>query len=175
MNTKLLGCGFACAVALAASAGAQTPPQTPPAQPPAGEARMATTGTVTVEGCLFKEVDAPGRTPPEGMRQKAETDNDYVLAPTKMIKGDAPAAKGSPAASPGTSPTGTSGVTTSGLMYEVQGLDKGKLAPHAGHRVQIDGTFENIERVGAPISYANDLVDLRATAIRMIAADCAGK
>jgi hypothetical protein len=69
-------------------------------------------------------------------------------------------------------------------MYEVHGLDD--LDDHAGQRVQIDGTFENVEdareasREAAASGTADDaqeaaedLVELRGTAIRQVAGSCA--
>ena len=182
MNRRLLGCGFACVVAVGATAYAQTPTtQAPPAQqqPPMtrpaepGAAAQAMGGTVTIEGCVVREVDAPGRTPPPEMQSRANTDDDYILTETKVVKGSAPgtAAMNPPA----DKPTGTSGVIGSALMYEIDELDKGQLKENIGKRVQIEGILEHPERAGNPVSYANDLVDLKATSIRAVEGTCAVK
>jgi len=72
-------------------------------------------------------------------------------------------------------PTGTSGVAGSALMYEIDDLDKGQLKEQIGKRVQIEGTLEHPERAGNPVSYANDLVELKAKSIRAVEGTCAAK
>lgn len=180
MTRRALGCGFLCAAALTASVAAQSPAQTQPAQtaPPQTSASapapsVAPAGVVSVEGCLFQEADVPGRRPPEEMRAQVKADDDYVLAMTKVIKGSAP----SPAPSrPDDTPTGTSGVTAAAaLMYEIEGLEKAQLREHVGRRVQIDGSFENLDRAKNPVSFATDLVELRGISIRPVAGECPTK
>jgi hypothetical protein len=151
------------------------------------EAQTPQTGTstaaaVTVEGCLVREAQVPGREP--NIAEKAGIAEDYILTATKMIKGTAPAKR---AAKTGTAdrpagmadtPTGTAG---KGMfpMYEVVGLDDEKLKPHLGQRVQIEGTFENLDEAapgGARTeSRVEDLVELRGTTIRQVAGDCPAK
>ena len=96
-------------------------------------------------------------------------DEDYILTSTKMIKGAAPA----PAAEarPADMPTGTSGT---GPMYEIKGIDDEQLKQHVGHRVQIEGTFENIERAQTS-SPGEHLAEIRGTSIRQVAGDCHAK
>ena len=185
MNRRLLGCGFACVVAVGATAYAQTPAtQAPPAQqqptatrPAEPGASAQAMGTVTVEGCVVREVDAPGRIPPPEMQSRANTDDDYILTETKVVKGSAAGSAPGTAAinPPADKPTGTSGVIGSALMYEIDELDKGQLKEHIGKRVQIEGVFEHPERAGNPVSYANDLVELKATSIRAVEGTCAAK
>ena len=140
MSRRFLGCGFAVAVALSSTALAQNPTtQPPPAQQqppmtrPAEPAKAAgATGTpVTIEGCVVREVDAPGRTPPPEMQSRANTDDDYILTETKVITG---ATSGAAAATNPSAdrPTGTSGMAGSALMYEIDELDKGQLKEHIG-------------------------------------------
>ena len=182
MNRRFLGCGFAVAVALSSTALAQTATtQPPPAQQPPPMARPAepakpagATGTpVTIEGCVVREVDAPGRTPPPEMQSRANTDDDYILTETKVITGAAPG--GATMNPPAERPTGTSGVAGSALMYEIDELDKGQLKEHIGKRVRIEGVLEHAERAGNPVSYANDLVELKGTSIRAVEGTCAVK
>ena len=181
MSRRFLGCGFAVAVALSSTALAQNPTtQPPPAQQPTPMARPSEPGkttqamgaAVTVEGCVVREVDAPGRTPPPEMQSRANTDDDYILTETKVVKGSAPTAA---MTRPSDSPTGTSGMAGTALMYEIDELDKGQLKNHIGKRVQIEGTLEHPERAGNPVSYANDLVELKATSIRAVEGTCAAK
>jgi hypothetical protein len=163
---------MACAAALTVSLSAQNPPQqSPPSS--ATQDRPVVGETVTVEGCLFKEIDVPGRTPPAGEQSRVIRDNDYVLADTKMIKGAGPAAPTS--AQPADRPTGTSGIVTSGSMFKVEEIDLGQLEQHAGQRVQIDGVFQHLDRASAPVSAGNDLVKLRGTAMRKVAGECPRK
>ena len=169
MRNYLVGCTLASALAIATVA-AQEPPRTPPPAVPAAQdaARM-----VTVEGCLMREADIPGRKP--NVAERAGIAEDYLLASTKMIKGSAPARAGTSQPKAGEA-VGTSGTRGALAMYEVAGIDDIDLKKHLGRRVQIDGTFENIDRAqAAPESKtpADDLVELRGIAIRPVAGDCA--
>jgi len=75
-------------MAVGSAAYAQSVPK--PAGASAGQNAGA---SVTVEGCVMKEVDVPTRKPPENLRAQAEADDDYVLTSTKPdlveIKGTA--------------------------------------------------------------------------------------
>ncbi len=168
MSRKIFGSG--CALLLAstvfASAQSQPYPQSTASAPQAS-------ATVTVEGCLFREADVPGRQPPEGDRERVKRDDDYVLANAKMIKGSAPPAPSAPARED--TPTGTSSVTSAPRMYKVEEIDKDQLEQHKGSRVQIDGVLSNTEMAGNPVSPAMDLVKIRGTAIRAVTGDCASK
>ncbi len=172
MSRYLLGCTLAGALALSPSLRAQDPPKPqpeptrPPAAAPAPSQDMAK--TVTVEGCLVREADVPGRKP--NITERAGVAEDFILTSTKIVKGSAPSAG---AAKPGDTPTGTSG--TRALMYEVEGIDNDNLKQHAGKRVQIEGTFENAERAAAQTSPTADLVQLRGTVIRPATGDCPAK
>lgn len=130
---------------------------------------------VTVEGCLMREADVPGRQP--NMAERAGVTEDYILTNTKMIKGSAPAS-GAAQAEPGDTPTGTSGSATA--MYEVEGIDDDMLKTHVGHRVQIDGMFEEVDQEEANPQQEqetsdDDLVEIRATAIRQVPGSCPAK
>jgi hypothetical protein len=87
-----------------------------------------------------------------------------------MIKGTAPASSASQPR-PGETPTGTTGARASSLMFDVKGIDKDDLSKNSGRRVQIDGTFQNVERARSA-SPSADLVELHGTAIRPIAGEC---
>ena len=90
--TRVVGCGAACIVALTASLAAQNPPSQPQPKPtpnptsptypqpaPSRPAAESQAPMVTVEGCLYREVEVPGRAIPEADWQRVNTDNDYVL------------------------------------------------------------------------------------------------
>jgi hypothetical protein len=52
------------------------------------------------------------------------------------------------------------------------------LKQKVGRRVQLEGTFENVDRSSAtpePGTPADDLVEIRATTIRQVAGTCAAK
>jgi len=181
--TRILGCCAACALALTASLGAQTPQtnpsQTKPAtnppsptypQPAPTPASPAQAAAVTIEGCLYREVEVPGRNIPEAMWSRVNTDDDYVLADTRVVQGTAPTI----AAKPGATPTGTSGADARPIMFKIDTAHKAKLelAKHSGKRVQIDGTLEHLDRASAEVSAAIDLVELKGTAIRPAAGEC---
>jgi hypothetical protein len=172
---------LAGALAVTASVAAQNPPQTPPAQQPPATRTPATqdnadraTAPVTVEGCLLREEDVPGREP--NVAERAGIGEDFILTQSKVIKGTAPSRTAS-TAKPGEA-VGTSGTKPS-MMFEVEGISGADLKKHAGHRVQIDGTFENIDNAAKPAESktpADDLPEIRGVAIRQVAGECpAGK
>jgi len=170
MSRYLIGCAFAGVVAFSAAAAAQDPPpRTPPQTPPAtGTSASQSARTVTVEGCLMREADVPGRKP--NVAERAGMGEDYILTSTKVVKGSAPSAAG---AKGDDKPTGTAGMRA---MYEVSGIEGDQLKQHAGQRVQIDGMFENADRAtGAGQTASDDLVELRGTTIRKVAGECPAK
>jgi len=112
---------------------------------------------VTVEGCVMREADVPGRKP--NVAERAGIAEDYILTNSKMIKGSAPGA--TPA--------------KQNVMFEIEGIDEARLKQNVGRRVQLDGAFENVDRSRAapePGTPADDLVEIRATSIRQVAGDC---
>jgi hypothetical protein len=139
--TFMLGCTLTVGLALGETAGAQygTP-----------QARSA---TVTVEGCLTRESDLRGQTFDDNDL------DDFVLTNVRMVKGSAPVS--TTAGKPAGTPAGTSGAAAT--MYEVEGLSAATLMGHAGHRVQIDGTFEDLD---------DDVADIRGTVIRQVSGEC---
>jgi hypothetical protein len=173
MRLNLFGSVLATSVLLIGSVAAQDPPtqQPRPQTRPQDEAR-----TVTVEGCLMREADVPGRKP--NVAERAGIAEDYILTSTKMIKGSAPGQAPRAGEKPtGEKPTGTAGKPSTAMMYEVQGIDDQQLRQHAGRRVQIEGTFENVDRARATPEKrtpADDLVELRGTTIRQVSGECPG-
>jgi hypothetical protein len=166
MRREILG--FAFAMAIGSAAHAQS---TPKPAGNAGESRTQNTAAhVTVEGCVMKEVDVPTRRPPENARAQAEADDDYVLTSTKVISGTAPAGPGKSPSESAT--TGTAGTTSPALMYDIEGVAKDRLKMHAGKRVQIEGTFDHLENAKLPVTFATDLVELKATTLRAVPGAC---
>jgi hypothetical protein len=167
MSRYFFGCAAAIVLAGAVTAAAQQypPAKTPPStQPPA---QMA-----TVEGCLMKEADVPGRKP--NVAERAGIMEDYILTQIKAIKGTLPA--GATEAKPGT-PVGTAGYTRA-TMFEVRGIDDEQLKKHVGRRVQIEGTFQNVDRLQAKPETqtpTDDLAEIRGTVIRQVSGECPPK
>jgi hypothetical protein len=159
MNRKLLAIGFGCACSATVVLNAQSQ-EAQPATP-------LSANTVTVEGCLMREADVPGRKPVPADQERVKRDDDYILTQTAMVKGTAPApSPGSPAAD---APTGTSGAAP---MFKVEKISTEQLASLRGQRVQIDGTFRYPERASNVVSPATDLVKLDGTSIRSVRGDC---
>ena len=102
---------------------------------------------------------------PDAMRSRTVTDEDYVLARAKVIKGNAP-----PPAVRAYAPRPTAAHRPR-RMSKVKG-SLSQLGEHAGHRVQVDGSFDHPNRSGRPVSFAHDLVIMNATAIRELPGDC---
>ena len=95
----VLALGFSTALA---AQNPPPPPTQPPAQPPStSQQAMAPAQSVTVEGCLVKEKDVPGRTP--NPAEKAGVMQDFILTSARVKSGSG----ASPSAE---QPTGTSGV-----------------------------------------------------------------
>jgi hypothetical protein len=159
MSRLLFGCAVASLIAMAASAAAQNPLPAPPAQPPAP--------TATVEGCLMNEADIPGRKP--NVAERAGIAEDYILTHIKSVKGTLPT--GAADAKPGTG-------YTRATMLEVTGIDDEQLKKLVGRRAQIDGTFQNVDRLQAASEAktpADDLAEIRGTTIRQVSGECPPK
>jgi hypothetical protein len=153
---------LAGALGLTVTVAAQNPPAQPPRTPTTQDQprTQAQGATVTVEGCVMREADVPGRKP--NVAERAGITEDYILTNAKMIKGAAPG--------------GTT--ATRSVMFEIEGIDDARLKQNVGRRVQLDGAFENLDRSRAapePGTPNDDLVELRATSIRQVAGDCQAK
>ena len=171
MKQQLLAFGFAGACSAAVFAMPATAQQSPAsgAQPHAQHQAME---AVTVEGCLMREADAPGRRPIDADRETVKRDDDYVLTDSKMVKGAAPAASEPRTGDP--RPAGTSG-TASPQMFKVEKLSTEQLHGHRNQRVRLEGTFRYAERAGNATSPANDLVKIDATKITPADGSCPAK
>jgi hypothetical protein len=124
---------------------------------PAAAAAAPQPGGVTVEGCLLREVDVPGRQPLAQDRARVLQENNYVLTNTTVTQGAAIAEAPRP------------------LMYKIRDLKKGDLRDQAGRRVQIDGRFDKVNRARNEVGFMYDLVELKGTALRRIADTCPSK
>jgi len=158
MTRRVVGSACACFLAFTVAAAAQGGQQQPPAPQPAETAAAAAQpGAVTVEGCLMREVDVPGRQPLEQDRARVVQENNYILTNTSVTQGAALADAPRP------------------LMYKVRDLKKGDLRNEVGRRVQIEGQFDKVNRARNDVGFMYDLVELRGTALRRIADTCPGK
>ena len=136
----------------AALAGGASRPQ---AQAPAAPA-------VTVEGCVAAQDDIPG-----GQAHTAERPGvaeDFILTNAKVVKGSAP--------TPASGDT-SGGVISNALrpMFAIGGLSSDQIKSHAGHRVRIEGTFDDIRRDPAAAT-DGDVVQLTGTTILQIQGAC---
>lgn len=185
----------ATAVAAAVSLNAQTPrPQTPTSDPqrpttsqPQTDRQQPTTSSqqrandqsVTITGCLKEEKDVPGRSP--NVAERAGVGEDYILTNVKMGQGSSTSAMGL------------------GSMYEVKGIGDEELKKHLNHQVEVMGRISNNNAGsgstagrtgttgttgggttgttgqrggGTSGTMGNDLPEIQATSIRMVAATC---
>ena len=148
MKRRTLGCGYACIVAMT-MVGVS-----------ANRTVSAQASGVTVEGCVVKEMDAPGRPVPEEERTRVTRENNFVLANTKVTAGTDLTAGGD------------SSETQAPLMYRIKDLKKGELNSHVGHRVVIEGSFDKVGRAKNQVSYSSDLVELKGATIKVLADSC---
>jgi len=161
--------GAALTVSVAAQQDVLHKPPAKTERPSDAQATSADPSKVTVEGCLRRETDVPGRATPEQEQARTESDDDYVLTDTSMIRGLPPQAPDKEKTD--AKPTGTSGKAPASLMFKVKGDDL-KLGDHVGRRVQIDGLFEHEKRAANPVGYEFDLVKLNGTAIKDVSQTC---
>jgi hypothetical protein len=173
----LVGFVLSGALALAGTAVAQTPatPQSPPqpTRPAPGvtvnQRSETASGPVTVEGCLKREADVPGRKP--NAAESVGIGEDFVLTGSKMIKGSAPG-DASRTETPVPGVTVTKG-SNAEMMFDVKGLSADQLKSHLNERVEIVGVFEKLDRAGAAARDPNaELVELRGTSIRPVSGGC---
>ena len=168
--TKVAG-AFCVALGMTAALGAQAASQDPTQQPPA-PAASAQEHSVTVEGCLVREKDVPGRAP--NTAEKAGVMEDFILTNAKIVKGGhtAPdAAATGTTGSAATQPAGTSG--SAGKMFEVRGLNDTELQQFVGQRVEIEGQVDpadiaerSREKANPSGEPAGDLPELKGMVIR---------
>ena len=142
--------GAAAVMAMSiASLGAQTPQQpptqSPTTQPPTTQTPATATAaqsmaTTTIQGCVYKEQDIPGRSP--NVAEKAGVMEDYILVA-------APAGMSATAGTSGTTPpatagtTGTAGAGMSGTKaYKLEKIADEQLRAVVGKRVEVTGRVD---------------------------------
>ena len=143
--------GAAAVMALSISSlGAQTPQQ-PPTQPPTTQppttqtptsatASTQTMASTTIQGCVYKEQDIPGRSP--NVAEKAGVMEDYILVPAA----DATTAT---AGTTGTTPPATAGTAgTAGTAmsahkaFKLEKISDEQLRAVVGKRVEVTGRVD---------------------------------
>ena len=143
--------GAAAVMAMSiASVGAQTPQQ-PPTQPPTTQppttqspasatAAQDTAATTTIQGCVYKEQDIPGRSP--NVAEKAGIMEDYILvASTDASSATAGTSGTTPPATAGT--TGTTGGTMTGnKAFKFEKIADEQLRAVVGKRVEVTGRVD---------------------------------
>jgi hypothetical protein len=179
MKRNLFIGAIAAVFAITLTATAQTPPSKP--QTPPSPTAQAPAATVTVEGCLMREQDVPGREP--NIAERAGIREDYILVNATVVKGarppDATRTTQSRPTQPGTDATRAGQAAPSPAknlqpMFDVKELDSDRLSPLAGKRVQIEGSWADLER-NTSAGASEDLVDIKGLTIREVPGQCPPK
>lgn len=133
---------FAISMASVGAQTPQTPPQqTPPqTQPPSSQypaQQPSTERTATLQGCVYKEADIPGRTP--NVAEKAGVMEDYILVTAASSSGTA----GTTGTTPPSGTAGTSGMASmAGKAYKLEQIADEKLQAVVGKRVEVTGRVD---------------------------------
>ena len=157
MRRQLFGCAVAAMLSVASAAAHDTSASSRDAQ--SDRSRSSNGTPATVEGCLHREADVPGRKP--NIAERAGIGEDYILTESRIVKGSSPAG-----ARDG----------DRRAVYDVQGFSTDQLKSNVNKRVQIDGTFEHEERAqkGPEVNgTGTDLVELKGNSIRTVSGECA--
>jgi len=128
--------GAAAAIAVTmATVSAQTPqnpPQTPPqTQQPSTSAQS--TATTTVQGCVYKEDDIPGRTP--NVAEKAGMMEDYIL----VVSPNPSATAGTTGTTPPSAAGMAGAATAAGKAFKLEKIADERLKAVVGKRVEVTG------------------------------------
>jgi hypothetical protein len=182
MRRQLFGFTVATLCAIGTAVATQGPPQTPQTKPQPAQPAVIDhqTVAVTVEGCLMREQDVPGRQP--NVAERTGILEDFILTNAKVIQGSTPrdaSRTGQTKPAPGTdvARTAQSGAAQAGNfqpMYDVKEIDKEQLKPLAGKRVQIEGTWADTVREPSA-GATEDLIDIRGVRIREVPGQCPPK
>lgn len=139
--------GAAAVMAMSISSlGAQTPqqpptqsPTTPTTQSPAS-ATASTQATTTIQGCVYKEQDIPGRSP--NVAEKAGVMEDYILVPSASAASATAGTSGTtPPATAGTSGTAATGMSAH-KAFKLEKIADEQLRAVVGKRVEVTGRVD---------------------------------
>jgi len=156
----------ALAALFVASLGAQAS-QTPTAQTPtpsssASQGATASSGTVTVQGCVQPSVNAVSATPDAvGTAGSVSTATAFILTSAEKATGTS-----------GSSASSSSPVAST---YQLSAEDS-KLIPHVGHKVEISGTVTSSDKpsstAAASAGGSAPSPTLKVENVKMIAETC---
>ena len=120
--------------------------QQPPSQPTSTPA-MAQESATTVEGCVYREQDIPGRAP--NVAERAGVLEDYILVTSAPKAGGAVGTSGT---TPTTPPSATPGAMTMAKMFKLEHASDNQLSAMVGKRVRVTGkaAAEDKTATGAP-------------------------
>jgi hypothetical protein len=168
-------------LATAASAGAQTPAPAPSEKPQK---------TVTIVGCLERGAPTGAGNQRRSDTGAANANDFFVRTPaiavpvgTTITVGKPGTTAPSTSGSPTTTSAGTPNATT---VYRVTGLDRERLEPHVGHRVELQGHLTDntpkttaattVDASGRATTRVENRLDvagvLHATALKMVNTSC---
>jgi hypothetical protein len=112
---------------------------------------------VTAQGCLKQEKDVPGAKP--NVAERAGVGEDFILTQAKLTKGG----------------------SSTGAMYKISGLDDEKLRSMSNQQVEVQGRLREQTVTGAtkpttpgPRTPPDEVQEIRATSIKMLASTCTG-
>jgi hypothetical protein len=115
---------------------------------------------------LKQEKDVPGARP--NVAERAGVGEDFILTQAKLTK------QGETAP-----PAARAGKTAKGAMYKISGLDDEKLRAMSNQQVEVQGRLREKTLMGAtkpttpgPTTPPDEVQEIRATSIKMIAATC---
>jgi hypothetical protein len=133
--------GVAAAIAVTmASASAQTPqtpPQNPPqTQPPATAQQPMQGAEKTLQGCVYKEQDIPGRSP--NVAEKAGVMEDYILVTVES----ASATAGTTGTTPPSATAPAMGAAMAGKAFKLEKIADERLKAVVGKRVEVTGRVD---------------------------------
>lgn len=129
---------FVVALAGAGVSAQQTQQQPPTQQPPAQQQQPKHTGehaeTSTLEGCVYREEDIPGRTP--NVAERLGIGEDYILVTSATA-----AAKGTVGTTGTTGTARAAGTTAAAMpkMFKLEHVAGDKLKKMVGKRVRVTG------------------------------------
>jgi hypothetical protein len=162
------GLSFAISCLTAGALLAQPPPPPTPQTPqtPSTRADDDRDRMVTATGCLKQEKDVPGARP--NVAERAGLGEDFILTQAKLIKG-------------AMAPSTGAGRTTKGAMYRISGLDDEKLRSLSNQQVEVQGRLRDRTAITGtpkpttpgPDTAPDEVQEIRATSIKMIASTCA--
>jgi hypothetical protein len=116
---------------------------------------------VTATGCLKQEKDVRGARP--NVAERAGVGEDFILTQAKLTRGEGSASR-----------------TGKGAMYKITGMDDEKLRGLSNQQVEVQGRLRDRTAItGAekpttpgPDTAPDEVQEIRATSIKMIAATC---